>query len=248
MPGNKDFKVIELKSTSPGGGFRGRLCIVSTPIGNLKDITLRALDVLREADFIVCEDTRITGILLNHYEIKKELISFNAQSESSKINIVLAKIKKGYSCALVSDAGTPAISDPGVRLVNAAIKEGIIIVPVPGVSAVITALSIAGLPTDSFVFEGFLPQKKGRQKKLKQLSEEVRTIVVYESTYRIEKLLNELNEFMPERFIVTARELTKKFEETWRGKPSELLEELSNKTIKGEFVVVIAPKDWKELE
>jgi 16S rRNA (cytidine1402-2'-O)-methyltransferase len=222
-----------------------KLYIVSTPIGNLKDITLRALEKLREVDFIVCEDTRVTGILLNHYEIKKEMISFNAQSESSKINFVLKKIKNGNSCALVSDAGTPAISDPGVRLVHSAILEGITIEPIPGVSAVITALSIAGLPTDSFVFEGFIPQKKGRQKKLKQLAEEERTVILYESTYRIEKLLNELNEYMPERFVVVARELTKKFEETWRGKPSELLEELGSKTIKGEFVVVIAPKHWK---
>jgi 16S rRNA (cytidine1402-2'-O)-methyltransferase len=241
---NNNPELLDLKSSTLGRGFMGRLYIVSTPIGNLKDITLRALDVLREVDFVVCEDTRVTGILLNHYEIQKELISFNAQSESSKINFVLEKIKKGNSCALVSDAGTPAISDPGVRLVNTAIKEGITIEPIPGVSAVITALSIAGLPTDSFVFEGFIPQKKGRQKKLKHLADEERTIVLYESTYRIEKLLNELNEFMPERFIVIARELTKKFEETWRGKPPELLEELSNKTIKGEFTVVIAPKNW----
>jgi 16S rRNA (cytidine1402-2'-O)-methyltransferase len=241
---NDNSELMDQKSPSLGGEFRGRLCIVSTPIGNLKDITLRALEVLREVDFVVCEDTRVTGVLLNHYEIKKELVSFNAQSESSKINFVLEKIKKGNSCALVSDAGTPAISDPGVRLVNAAIREGIEIEPIPGVSAVITALSIAGLPTDSFVFEGFIPQKKGRQKKLKQLADEERMIVLYESTYRIEKLLNELNELMPERFIVIARELTKMFEETWRGKPSELLENLSSKNIKGEFVVVIAPKNW----
>jgi 16S rRNA (cytidine1402-2'-O)-methyltransferase len=226
--------------------MENKLYIVSTPIGNLKDITLRALEVLKEVDFIVCEDTRVTGILLNHYEIKKELISYNAQSESSKINFVLERIKSGKSCSLVSDAGTPAISDPGVRLVNAAIQKGITIEPIPGASAVITALSIAGLPTDSFVFEGFIPQKKGRQKKLRQLAEEERTIVLYESTYRIEKLLNELNDCMPERFIVVARELTKKFEETWRGIAIQLLEELSSKTIKGEFVVVIAPKDWKE--
>jgi 16S rRNA (cytidine1402-2'-O)-methyltransferase len=227
--------------------YRSRLFIVSTPIGNLKDITLRALEVLTEVDFIICEDTRVTGILLNHYEIKKELISFNAQSEASKIDFVLNKIKSGKSCALVSDAGTPAISDPGIRLVNAAIQNGITVEPVPGVSAVITALSIAGLPTDSFVFEGFIPQKKGRQKKLLQLADEERTVVLYESTYRIEKLLNELNEYMPDRFVVIARELTKKFEETWRGKPFELLAELNDKTIKGEFVVVIAPKSWKEI-
>ncbi|MCX6150043.1 MAG: 16S rRNA (cytidine(1402)-2'-O)-methyltransferase [Ignavibacteriales bacterium] len=246
MSRNKDLELVGSKSPSLGGGFRGRLFIVSTPIGNLKDITLRALEVLRDVDFVICEDTRVTGVLLNHYEIKKELISFNAHSESSKINFVLERIRNGKSCALVSDAGTPGISDPGVRLVNAAIKEEIPVEPIPGVSAVITALSIAGLPTDSFIFEGFIPQKKGRQKILKQLAEEDRTIVLYESTYRIEKLLNELNEFMPERFVVVARELTKKFEEVWRGDAAQLVEEVKSKTIKGEFVVIIAPKNWKE--
>ncbi|MGE5679499.1 MAG: 16S rRNA (cytidine(1402)-2'-O)-methyltransferase [Bacillota bacterium] len=222
------------------------LYIVSTPIGNLKDITLRALEVLNEIDFVVCEDTRVTGFLLSHFEIKKELVSFNAQNESSKIDYVLNRIKNGESCALVSDAGTPGISDPGARLVSAAIRNNVPIQAIPGVTAAITALSISGLPTDSFIYEGFIPQKKGRQKKLQQLSEENRTIIIYESTYRIEKLLKELNEYMPERIIVVARELTKKFEEVWRGKASELLESLSQKILKGEFVVVISPIDWKE--
>lgn len=222
------------------------LYIVSTPIGNLKDITLRALEVLKEVNFIVCEDTRVTGFLLNHFEIKKELVSFNAQNETSKIEYVLNRIEDGENCALVSDAGTPAISDPGVRLVSAAIRRNIHIEPVPGVTAAITALSISGLPTDSFVYEGFIPQKKGRQKKLQQLANEERTIIIYESTYRIEKLLNELNEYMPQRIIVVARELTKKFEEVWRGKPSELLENLDEKVLKGEFVIVISPIEWKE--
>lgn len=222
------------------------LYIVSTPIGNLRDITLRALDTLKEVSFIVCEDTRVTSFLLSHYEIKKELISFNAQSESNKIGYVLNRINSGESCAIVSDAGTPAISDPGVRLVSAAIKEGIQVLAIPGVTAAVTALSISGLPTDSFIYEGFLPQKKGRQKKLKELSLEERTMILYESTYRIEKLIEELNEYMPERIVVVARELTKKFEEVWRGTPAELLEELPGKTIKGEFVVVISPPGWKE--
>lgn len=221
------------------------LFIISTPIGNLKDITLRALEILKEADFVACEDTRVTSILLNHYEIRKELISFNAQSESHKIEYVLSRIKNGESCALVSDAGTPGISDPGVRLISEAIKNEIKIIPVPGVTAVITALTISSLPTDSFLFEGFLPQKKGRQKKLKELSEEERTVILYESVYRIEKLLNELNDYMPERLIVVCRELTKKFEEIWRGKPAVLLTNLKQKVLKGEFVVVISPKSWK---
>ena len=223
---------------------RGKLYIVATPIGNLKDITLRAIETLKEVDFVICEDTRVTGFLLKEYEISKELFSFNAQSEERKIPAVLERIRNGQNAALVSDAGTPTISDPGIRLVSAAIKEEIEVVSVPGANAAIAALSIAGLPTDSFLFEGFLPQKKGRQKKLKELSEENRTIVLYESTYRIEKLLNELNEFMPERTVVVCRELTKKFEETWRGTPRELLEDLPNKVTKGEFVVLVGAKDW----
>ncbi len=225
----------------------GQLFIVSTPIGNLKDITLRALEILKEVDFIACEDTRTSSILLNHFEIKKELISLNAVNENSKIEYILKRLNNGESCAIISDAGTPGISDPGVRIISASIKEKINVVPAPGVTAVITALSISGLPTDSFVFEGFLPQKKGRQKLLKNLANEERTIVLYESVYRIEKLLNELTQYMPERFVVICRELTKKFEEVWRGTSPELLESLNGKNIKGEFVVIIAPKDWRQL-
>jgi len=223
----------------------GSFYIVSTPIGNLKDITLRAIETLKAVDFIICEDTRITSVLLKHYDIHKELVSMNAQTESKKIPLLIERIKNGENCALVSDAGTPTISDPGVRLISEAIKNGLDIIPVPGVSASITALTISGLPTDSFIFEGFLPIKKGRNTKLKELSEEERTIVLYESTYRIEKLINELNEFMPERFIVICRELTKKFEEVRRGFPKELVESFNEKVNKGEFVVVIAPKNWK---
>jgi 16S rRNA (cytidine1402-2'-O)-methyltransferase len=225
--------------------MNGKLYIVSTPIGNLKDITLRALETLEAVNFILCEDTRITSRLLKHYNISKKLISFNAVSEKKKIPNVIERIKSGDDCALVSDAGTPAISDPGVRLISEAIKEQIDVVPIPGTSAVITALTISGLPTDSFIFEGFLPQKKGRQKKLKELAEEKRTIILYESTYRIKKLINEINEYMPERYIVICRELTKKFEETWRGYPNEIKEVIDEKISKGEFVIVVAPKDWK---
>jgi len=225
--------------------MNGKLYIISTPIGNLKDITLRALETLEEVEFILCEDTRITSRLLKHYNISKELISFNAVSEKKKIPNVIKRIKSGDNCALVSDAGTPAISDPGVRLVSEAIKEQIDVVPIPGTSAVITALTISGLPTDSFIFEGFLPQKKRRQKKLKELAEEKRTIILYESTYRIKKLINELNEYMPDRYIVVCRELTKKFEETWFGYPKEIKEVIDEKISKGEFVIVIAPNNWK---
>ena len=226
--------------------MENKLYIVSTPIGNLKDITFRAIDTLKEVNFVACEDTRVTSIILSHYDIKKEMVSLNAVNEVSKINFVLNRIIKGESCALVSDAGTPGISDPGTRLISAAIKENISIEPVPGVTAAITALSISGLPTDSFLFEGFLPLKKGRQKKLHQLAEEERTVILYESTYRIEKLLNELSEIMPERIVVVCRELTKKFEEAWRGTSVNLKNNIKNKITKGEFVVLLAPKNWEE--
>jgi 16S rRNA (cytidine1402-2'-O)-methyltransferase len=223
----------------------GKLYIVSTPIGNLKDITLRAIETLNEVDFIICEDTRVTSVLLKQYNIIKQLISFNAVSETKKIPAVIERLLRGQSYALVSDSGTPAISDPGVRLISKAVKNEIEVITIPGATALISALTISGLPTDSFVFEGFLPQKKGRQKKLKELAEEKRTIVVYESSHRITKLIDELIEYLPERYIVVCRELTKKFEETWRGYPAELKEHLAEKTIKGEFVVVIAPCNWK---
>lgn len=223
----------------------GKIFVVATPIGNLSDITLRAIDTLKQVDFVVCEDTRVTKVLLDHYLISRPFVVANAQSESRKISEIIEKVESGLSCALVTDAGTPAISDPGVRLVNSAIANDIEVIGVPGANAAIMALSISGLPTDSFVFEGFLPQKKGRQKKLQELSNEERTIVLYESTYRIKKLLEEINQYMPSRQIVVARELTKKFEETWRGTASEILDDFENKIVKGEFVVVIAPKDFK---
>lgn len=223
---------------------KGKLNIVATPIGNLEDITFRAIRTLKEVNFIACEDTRVTKVLLNKYEITNELFSLNAQSEKNKLHIVIERILNGENCALVSDAGTPTISDPGVRLVNEAIKNGIKISGIPGSNAAILALSISGLPTDSFIFEGFLPQKKGRQKKLKSLAIEDRTIVLYESTYRIEKLIRELSEFMPTRTIIVHRELTKMYEESWRGLPAELLAEIPNKITKGEFVVIISPISW----
>jgi 16S rRNA (cytidine1402-2'-O)-methyltransferase len=225
----------------------GKIYVVSTPIGNLGDMTFRAVETLKSVDFILCEDTRVTKILLDHYEIKNELISFNAATESKKMEHAVEKILKGLNCALVSDAGTPTISDPGGRFINLALKNDIEVVSIPGASALISALSISGLPTDAFVFEGFLPQKKGRQKKLTELAEEERTIVLYESVYRINNLLEELNKYMPERTVVVFRELTKKFEERWKGFPNELLENLPEKIIKGEFVVIIAPMNWKDL-
>ncbi|MEK6552748.1 MAG: 16S rRNA (cytidine(1402)-2'-O)-methyltransferase [Bacteroidota bacterium] len=225
----------------------GKLYVVATPIGNLGDITFRAVDILKSVDLIICEDTRVTKILLDHYQIYKPLLVVNAHNESKSIEKILTKLISGESCALVSDAGTPCISDPGVRLINKVLSENIEVVGIPGASAAILALSISGLPTDSFVFEGFLPQKKGRQKKLKHLAEEERTIVLYESTYRIKKLLEELNTSMPDRLIVVARELTKKFEETWRGTASQLLQNFEKRITKGEFVILLAPLNWKEI-
>lgn len=225
--------------------MNGKLYIVSTPIGNLGDITLRAIEILKSVDFIACEDTRVTSVLLNHFSIKKELYSLNAASEKFKAQNVVDRIKHGEYCALVTDAGTPGISDPGTRLINLAIKENIEVVSVPGAIALVAALSLSGFPSDSFVFEGFLPNKKGRQKNLKLLANEERTIVLYESTYRIKKLLEELNEIMPERQIVICRELTKKFEEVIRGTVQLIHERSEELTLKGEFVVVIAPKDWR---
>lgn len=223
----------------------GKLYVVATPIGNLSDITFRAIETLKSVDLIICEDTRVTKILLDHYQITKPMFVINAQNESRKIPELMDKIGSGLNCAFVSDAGTPSISDPGTRVVNSAIKNGIEVIGIPGPSAVTLALSISGLPTDAFVFEGFLPQKKGRHTKLKELVTEERTIVLYESTYRIEKLLNELNEYFPERQIAVCRELTKKFEEVWRGTASEILSEFDKKVTKGEFVVIIAPASFK---
>lgn len=225
--------------------MKGSLYIVSTPIGNLKDITLRAIDTLKEVDFILCEDTRVTSVLLKHLEIQKELVSMNAQTEQKKIPHLIQRIINGETAALVSDAGTPSVSDPGVRLISEAIKNNINIIPVPGASALLAALSVSGLPTDSFVFEGFLPQKKGRMTKLKELAKEERTIILYESVYRIKKLLQEMNEFLPGRYCVICRELTKKFEEVRRGYPEELLSSFDDSVNKGEFVIVISPLNWK---
>ncbi len=222
----------------------GTLFVVATPIGNLGDISPRAIETLAQADYVLCEDTRVTKRLLENADVTAKLISFNAQSETKKIDAVINDLLEGKTIALVSDAGTPAISDPGVRLVNAALKNGVRVSGIPGANAAILALSVSGIPTDSFVFEGFLPQKKGRQKKLKELAEEKRTIVLYESPYRIEKLLNEINEYMPNRFLAVNRELTKKFEEIVRGTAKEILERTEALKTKGEFVVVIAPKDF----
>lgn len=216
--------------------MKGTLFIISTPIGNLGDVTYRAVEELRNADFIACEDTRHSLRLLNHLNIKKPLISFHQHSGVAKVEKLLEILNEGKNIALISDAGTPGVSDPGADIIRAAIKENINLIPIPGVTAGMTALSISGLDTNEFVFVGFLPHKKGRQTKLKELALEKRTIILYESPFRIKKLLSELIEFFGDRKICVSRELTKKFEENIRGNISDVLPQIKEK---GEFVVVV---------
>jgi 16S rRNA (cytidine1402-2'-O)-methyltransferase len=215
------------------------LYIVATPIGNLDDMTLRAIATLKSVDLIAAEDTRKSGILLKKYEIKTPMISFHGYSDDRKLNQIVEELRAGKNIALISDAGTPGISDPGYRLVKAARENGITVCPIPGASAFLTALSASGLPINHFVYLGFLPMKKGRQTLLKKLQEEEKTIVFYESTHRILKTLQELSEYFPNRKIVIARELTKIYEEFVSGSAQELYEYYTKKTPKGEFVLMI---------
>ena len=217
----------------------GRLYIVSVPIGNYGDMTVRAVETLRSADVIACEDTRKTGILLKHFEIESKLFSYHDHNENFKTDILVQRLLAGDNVAVVSDAGTPCISDPGYRIVRAARENGVAVEGVPGACAAINALVVSGMPTDSFVFEGFLPHKKGRNTKLKELFSEKKTIILYESVHRIEKLITELSEIMPDRRICVMREMTKIYEEHLNGLPGEVLAELKKKTPKGEFVIVI---------
>ena len=221
----------------------GALYLVSTPIGNLEDMTLRGLRVLKEVALIAAEDTRHSGRLLQHFEINKPLLSYHEHNETARIPTILAALDAGEDVALISDAGTPLISDPGYRLVREAAARDIRIVPVPGPSAVMAALSVAGLPTDRFTFVGFLARKPGKRKKeLTQLAELAHTLVIFESPYRLLKTLRDLAEIAGERQVVVCRELTKKFEEILRGTPAELLKILSDRTIKGEITLVVAGK------
>ncbi len=216
------------------------LYLVATPIGNLEDITLRALRTLKECDLIAAEDTRRTGVLLKHFGISKPMLSYFQFNEAKRSEEIIERLRRGEKIALVTDAGSPGISDPGERVVKAAIATGFRVEPVPGPTALVAALTASGLPTDEFHFIGFLPHKSGqRRKKLETLRDFAGTLVLYESPYRIEKLLGELSEIFPERSIVLARELTKKFEEFLRGHPADLLEQLQKRSVKGEFVVMI---------
>jgi len=219
------------------------LYLVPTPIGNLSDITLRALEVLKSVDTILAEDTRTSGFLLKHYEISKPLQSFHIFNEHKTLAGLIARLQQGEVMALISDAGTPGISDPGFLLVREALKAGLHIDCLPGATALIPALVKSGFPTDRFVFEGFLPHKKGRQTLLKKLSEEDRTIVLYESPHRLIKTLEQLIEFFgPDRMVSVSRELTKLHEETRTGTVKEVLEHFKKKDVKGEIVIVIDGK------
>lgn len=219
------------------------LYLIPTPIGNLEDITLRSLRLLKEVDVILAEDTRNTGKLLKHFEIETKMEAYHAHNEHQSTIKVLNKIKEGKRVALVSDAGTPGISDPGFFLTREAIKEGIKVECLPGATAFVPALVKSGIPCDKFCFEGFLPHKKGRQTKLIELAEEERTLVLYESTHRIIKLLEQINEFFgTDRLISVSRELTKIHEETINGTAKEVVEYYKEAVTKGEFVVIIAGK------
>ncbi len=220
----------------------GVLYIVPTPIGNLEDITLRALKILEGVSVIAAEDTRTTKFLLDHYKIHTPLISFFSHNEQIRTPQLIERLKSGESIAVVSDAGTPGISDPAHSIITAAIENEIRIIPLPGATAFIPALIASGMPTHSFVFEGFLPHKKGRQTKLKQLAAEERTIVLYESPHRLLKTLNELLEYCGDRNAAVGRELTKKFEEIQRGSLSMLIAYFSERQIRGEFVIVLSGK------
>ena len=216
------------------------LFVVATPIGNLEDITQRALRILKEVDHIACEDTRVTKKLLDHYGITTNTISYHQHSGAGKISFLIEQLKVGKNVAVVTDAGTPGISDPGGLLVKAAHDAGIKVEAVPGPSALVAALSISGVPTDKFTFYGFLPHKKGRETIFKKIIDANQTVVFYESVHRVEKTLSQLSALGLDRMVVVTRELTKKFETMYRGTAAEVLAKLQADEIKGEFVIIVS--------
>lgn len=218
----------------------GILYFVPTPIGNLEDMTFRAIKVLKEVDYILCEDTRISGVLLKHYEISKPTRSYHLHNEHHVTEKIIQQLKDGDNIALITDAGTPGISDPGYLLAKAGAEAGIQMICLPGATAFVPALVVSGLPNNEFLFAGFLPQKKGRQTKLSQLAAEKKTIVLYESPHKINTTLEQIKEIFGEDTRVSlSREISKKFEETKRGTINELIEFSKSKTLKGEIVLVI---------
>ncbi|HUT21932.1 MAG TPA: 16S rRNA (cytidine(1402)-2'-O)-methyltransferase [Candidatus Bipolaricaulota bacterium] len=218
----------------------GNLYIAATPIGNLKDITYRVVETLKEANLIVCEDTRHTRKLLTHYGIDKPTISYHQHSSPHKIKELIEKIKGGQNVVYVSDAGTPNVSDPGGKLAEAAAAAGITTIPLPGPAAFSTLISVAGLPMDNFIFLGFLPHKKGRRKIYEKIMNSEIPVIFYESVHRIMRTLGDLAELMPERQMVIGRELTKMHETIYRGKIESLKENFSDSEVKGEFAVIVA--------
>jgi len=223
------------------------LYVVATPIGNLEDITLRALKILKEVDLILCEDTRVTQKLLNHYQIKTPLLSYHQHSKLQKIELIISLLKKGKKIALVSDAGTPGISDPGNELIRKIIdtfEEKIQICPIPGPSALTAAASVSGLPMNRFLFLGFLPSKRKRRKFFNEILQSKYPIIFYESPHRILKTLKEIQSYLsPDTFIVVCRELTKKFETIYRGEIATVIQQIEKNPIKGEFVVIVSKKN-----
>ncbi|NDV42004.1 16S rRNA (cytidine(1402)-2'-O)-methyltransferase [Flagellimonas sediminis] len=221
----------------------GKLYLVPTPIGNLEDMTLRAIKVLKEVDVVLAEDTRTSGKLLKHFEIDTPLQSHHMHNEHKQVEHLVEKLKGGAVYALISDAGTPAISDPGFLLTRACVENGVEVECLPGATAFVPALVNSGLPNDRFVFEGFLPVKKGRQTRLQQLAEETRTMVFYESPHKLVKTLTHFAEYFgPDRPVSVSRELTKLYEETVRGTLEEVLQHFIQKPPKGEFVIVVGGK------
>jgi len=222
---------------------KGRLYIIATPIGNLKDFTFRAIDILQEVDYIFAEDTRTSIKLMKHYNITTSLDSYHEHNNTQKIPKIIKLLNEGKNIGLISDAGTPTISDPGYKLIRACINEEIDIIPIPGASAVTAALSASGLPSDSFFFFGFLPQKKGRKKKISFLKSLENTIIIFESPHRLLKTLRELHDELGERPIIVARELTKLYEEIIRGNFNSVIEFFESKKVKGEIVIIIGKDD-----
>ncbi|NOZ08152.1 MAG: 16S rRNA (cytidine(1402)-2'-O)-methyltransferase [FCB group bacterium] len=225
----------------------GILYVVATPIGNLADLTLRAVETLNTVDHIAAEDTRKTGKLLKHYQIDTPMLSYHEHNEGRAAEQFCERLKRGENIALVSDAGTPCISDPGYRIVHLAHDEGIPVRAIPGASAVSAALSVSGLPTDHFYFEGFLPRKKGRKTRLEFLAGLPATLVIYESPYRVSKSLQDLLEVLGERETAVCREMTKLYEEIFRGSLSEAVSHFgkSDKKIRGEFVIILAREGYQ---
>jgi len=224
------------------------LYVVGTPIGNLKDITLRAIETLKSVDVIACEDTRVSQKLLNHYGINKPLISYHEHNKEERSRELIRMIERGKRVALISDAGMPGISDPGFYIIREMRRHGLQVTVIPGPTAFVAALVVSGLPTDRFVYEGFLPRREGRRRKrLEQLKNEPRTIVFYESPHRVVRLLNTLLEVLGDRHVFIARELTKKFEQFIYGKISEVIEHFDKQPPKGEFAVIVEGKaQWEK--